>query len=33
MELHNMKPTTGSKSSKKRIGRGDKTAGRGENGQ
>ncbi len=33
MELHNMKPTPGSRHSKKRIGRGDKTAGRGENGQ
>lgn len=33
MELHNMKPTPGSRQSKKRIGRGDKTAGRGENGQ
>ena len=33
MELHNMKPTPGSRTSKKRIGRGDKTAGRGENGQ
>lgn len=33
MELHNMTPTSGSRSSKKRIGRGDKTAGRGENGQ
>ena len=33
MELHNMKPTPGARTSKKRIGRGDKTAGRGENGQ
>ena len=33
MELHNMKPTPGSRHPKKRIGRGDKTAGRGENGQ
>ena len=33
MELHNMKPTPGSRHTKKRIGRGDKTAGRGENGQ
>lgn len=33
MELHNMKPTPGSRQNKKRIGRGDKTAGRGENGQ
>ncbi len=33
MELHNMQPTPGSRHSKKRIGRGDKTAGRGENGQ
>lgn len=33
MELHNMKPTPGSRHNKKRIGRGDKTAGRGENGQ
>ncbi len=33
MELHNMKSTPGSRTSKKRIGRGDKTAGRGENGQ
>ena len=33
MELHNMKPTPGARHSKKRIGRGDKTAGRGENGQ
>ena len=33
MELHNMKPTPGSRHSKKRVGRGDKTAGRGENGQ
>ncbi len=33
MELHNMKSTPGSRHSKKRIGRGDKTAGRGENGQ
>ncbi|NOQ50187.1 MAG: 50S ribosomal protein L15 [Mycoplasmataceae bacterium] len=33
MELHNMKPTPGSRSKKKRVGRGDKTAGRGENGQ
>ncbi|BDU67754.1 MAG: 50S ribosomal protein L15 [Candidatus Tyloplasma litorale] len=33
MKLHDMKPTPGSRPSKKRIGRGDKTAGRGENGQ
>ncbi len=33
MELHNMQPTPGSRHNKKRIGRGDKTAGRGENGQ
>lgn len=33
MELHNMKSTPGSRAEKKRIGRGDKTAGRGENGQ
>ncbi len=33
MELHNMKATPGARHSKKRIGRGDKTAGRGENGQ
>ena len=33
MELHNMKPTPGSRHTKKRVGRGDKTAGRGENGQ
>ncbi len=33
MELHNMHPTPGSRKSKKRTGRGDKTAGRGENGQ
>jgi large subunit ribosomal protein L15 len=33
MKLHEMKPTPGSRHSKKRIGRGDKTAGRGENGQ
>ncbi len=33
MELHNMQATPGARHSKKRIGRGDKTAGRGENGQ
>ncbi len=33
MELHNMQPTPGSRHNKKRVGRGDKTAGRGENGQ
>lgn len=33
MELHNMKYTPGSRKNKSRIGRGDKTAGRGENGQ
>ncbi len=33
MELHNMKSTPGSRHTKKRVGRGDKTAGRGENGQ
>lgn len=33
MELNNMKPTPNSRHNKKRIGRGDKTAGRGENGQ
>lgn len=33
MELNNMKYTPGSRHTKKRIGRGDKTAGRGENGQ
>ncbi len=33
MELNNMKPTPNSRHSKKRVGRGDKTAGRGENGQ
>ncbi|NQX83107.1 MAG: 50S ribosomal protein L15 [Mycoplasmataceae bacterium] len=33
MELHNMKSASGSRHNKKRIGRGDKTAGRGENGQ
>ncbi len=33
MELHNMQSTPGSRHSKKRVGRGDKTAGRGENGQ
>ncbi len=33
MELHNMKPTPGSRQSKKRVGRGDKTAGRGQKGQ
>ncbi len=33
MELHNMQATPGSRHSKKRVGRGDKTAGRGENGQ
>ncbi len=33
MELHNMKPTLGSRKARKRVGRGDKTAGRGENGQ
>lgn len=33
MELNNMHPTPGSRHAKKRIGRGDKTAGRGENGQ
>lgn len=33
MELHNLTPTSGSKKTKKRTGRGDKTAGRGENGQ
>lgn len=33
MELHNMKPTPGSRHSKLRVGRGDKTARRGENGQ
>ncbi len=33
MELHNMQPTPGSRQNKKRVGRGDKTAGRGENGQ
>ncbi len=33
MELHKMKATPGARHNKKRIGRGDKTAGRGENGQ
>lgn len=33
MKLHEMKPTPGSRKPKKRVGRGDKTAGRGENGQ
>lgn len=33
MELNNMKSTPGSRKKKKRVGRGDKTAGRGENGQ
>lgn len=33
MKLHEMKPTPGSRHKKKRVGRGDKTAGRGENGQ
>lgn len=38
MKLHNLKPTTGSKRGKKRVGRGDssglgRTAGRGEKGQ
>jgi len=33
MELHNLQYTPGSRHTKKRVGRGDKTAGRGENGQ
>ncbi len=33
MELKDLKPASGSRQSRKRIGRGDKTAGRGENGQ
>ncbi|AHK22497.1 50S ribosomal protein L15 [Candidatus Hepatoplasma crinochetorum Av] len=33
MELNNMKSTPGSRKKQKRVGRGDKTAGRGENGQ
>ncbi|BDV02620.1 MAG: 50S ribosomal protein L15 [Candidatus Hepatoplasma vulgare] len=33
MELNNMHSTPGSRHPKKRKGRGDKTAGRGENGQ
>lgn len=33
MELNNLKSTPGSRHTKKRVGRGDKTAGRGENGQ
>lgn len=33
MKLHELKSTDGSRHKKKRVGRGDKTAGRGENGQ
>ncbi|BDV03632.1 MAG: 50S ribosomal protein L15 [Candidatus Hepatoplasma scabrum] len=33
MELNKMKSTPGSRKKNKRVGRGDKTAGRGENGQ
>lgn len=33
MELNELKYTKGSRKDKKRVGRGDKTAGRGENGQ
>ena len=33
MELHNMQSTVGSRHKRKRVGRGDKTATRGENGQ
>ena len=33
MELKDLKPAAGSRHSRKRVGRGDKTAGRGENGQ
>lgn len=33
MEIKDLRPAPGSRHSKKRVGRGDKTAGRGENGQ